>query len=335
MNRIQDRLSRHGFRIFSTKTNLFPLPPSLRSFLVEVPLPYLNRIPRVSTFSHTTPDTLILRSLKPEVFAPYTCSNFYPIPQTIVIELFSLSLSLSLSLFISLLVSCTVYPRRWFPYPRPRFPFIWPQQSGSLQVHFAPAQQLVSAPKQAPRLLATQTYFHCKATSVLYFSDIYDLTKSTIGHSCHRFSSLDWNRNVTTLLNAKGASAKVSDGGFCQIGSHNCSRTSLQHPFQTHTPLENRSPSRAQPWIYFLPPGLLNPPQVILLPLSPPNFISFLVAWKLLLLSFIVSSTLPYHLRRPHLWLSWLTRSSSHPLISCIQTLLLSLIHISEPTRPY
>jgi len=47
-----------------------------------------------------------------------------------------------------------------------------------------------------------------------------DLTKPTIGHFCHRSSSLDWNRNLTTILNIKGASAKVSDGGFCQIGSH-------------------------------------------------------------------------------------------------------------------
>jgi len=47
-----------------------------------------------------------------------------------------------------------------------------------------------------------------------------DRTKPTIRHLRHIFSSLDWNRNVTTILNAKGASAKVSDGGFCQIGSH-------------------------------------------------------------------------------------------------------------------
>jgi len=47
-----------------------------------------------------------------------------------------------------------------------------------------------------------------------------DLTKPTIGHLCHKYFSLDWNRNITTIMNTKGASAKVSDGGFCQIGSH-------------------------------------------------------------------------------------------------------------------
>jgi len=35
------------------------------------------------------------------------------------------------------------------------------------------------------------------------------LTKPTIGHLRRRSSSLDWNPNVTTILNAKGASAKV------------------------------------------------------------------------------------------------------------------------------
>ena len=47
-----------------------------------------------------------------------------------------------------------------------------------------------------------------------------DLIKPTIGHLCHRSVSLDWNRNVTIILHSKGAPAKVSDGGFCQIGSH-------------------------------------------------------------------------------------------------------------------
>jgi len=52
-----------------------------------------------------------------------------------------------------------------------------------------------------------------------------DLTKPTIGHWCHRSCSLDWNCNFTTILNAKGASDKVSDGGFCQIRSTNSSRS--------------------------------------------------------------------------------------------------------------
>ena len=41
----------------------------------------------------------------------------------------------------------------------------------------------------------------------------------TIRHLCRRSFSLDCNRHVTTILNAKSASAKVSDGGFCLIGS--------------------------------------------------------------------------------------------------------------------
>ena len=48
-----------------------------------------------------------------------------------------------------------------------------------------------------------------------------DLTKPTVGHLCHRSFSLDWNRNITTILNAKGASTKVSIGGFCQIATKN------------------------------------------------------------------------------------------------------------------
>ena len=55
--------------------------------------------------------------------------------------------------------------------------------------------------------------------------------KPTIGHLRHRSSSLDWSRNFNTILNAKDASAKVSDGWFCQIGSQissecsSCART--------------------------------------------------------------------------------------------------------------
>jgi len=38
-------------------------------------------------------------------------------------------------------------------------------------------------------------------------------------HMCHRSFSPNWNRNVITILNTKSASAKVSDGWFCQFGS--------------------------------------------------------------------------------------------------------------------
>jgi len=41
------------------------------------------------------------------------------------------------------------------------------------------------------------------------------LTKPTIRHLCRRYSSLDWNPNITTILSVKGASAKVPNGGFC------------------------------------------------------------------------------------------------------------------------
>ena len=44
-------------------------------------------------------------------------------------------------------------------------------------------------------------------------------TKPIIAHLCHRSSSQDWNRNVITILNAKGAFAKESDGRFCHIRS--------------------------------------------------------------------------------------------------------------------
>ena len=44
-----------------------------------------------------------------------------------------------------------------------------------------------------------------------------DLT--AIGHLRRRSSSLDWNLKVTTILNAKGAFAKVSDSGFSQMRS--------------------------------------------------------------------------------------------------------------------
>jgi len=40
-----------------------------------------------------------------------------------------------------------------------------------------------------------------------------DRTKPTIEHLCHRSSSLVQDHNVTTILNAEGASVKVSHGG--------------------------------------------------------------------------------------------------------------------------
>ena len=71
------------------------------------------------------------------------------------------------------------------------------------------------------RIIRPEFHFALLRVSILNDLQMWsDLRKPTIGHLCHRSSSLDWNRNVTEILNALGAFAKVSNGGFCQIRSH-------------------------------------------------------------------------------------------------------------------
>jgi len=55
-----------------------------------------------------------------------------------------------------------------------------------------------------------------------------NLTKPAIGHLCHGSFSLNCNRNITTILDAMGASVKVFDVGFVGSGHmspiHVCKR---------------------------------------------------------------------------------------------------------------
>jgi len=94
-------------------------------------------------------------------------------------------------------------------------------------LEFSPKWRMLGSRTLMPSVSHARVVFiRTRTSAILHFaSSLYmwlDLTKPTIGHLRHWSSSLDWSRNSTTILNAKGASTKVSDGGFCQIGSHIC-----------------------------------------------------------------------------------------------------------------